>query len=162
MFKCKVMAGALAFAGAATAQESELAKIREEIQQMKQSYERRIETLERRLADAEGKVDKAEPAAAPAVTRGGEGAFNPAVSLVQQGTYARTSRDPMPMRSPASCPPARTWRRRNAVLALVKPNSIFPPISTRIFAVWPSRRWRRTAVCRSRKRISRRWPCRMA
>ena len=96
-----VAAMAFAFAGAAPAQESELARIREEIQQMKQTYERRIESLEKRLADAETKAGKAEQSAARAESaatsvsgRSGENAFNPAVSLVLQGTYARTSQDP--------------------------------------------------------------------
>jgi hypothetical protein len=95
----------LAFAGSAPAQESELAKIRDEIQQMKQTYERRIESLEKRLAEAEFKAGKAEQSAAaaeaaatsatvPLSGRSGEGAFNPAISMVLQGTYARTSRDP--------------------------------------------------------------------
>ena len=90
------------FAGAAPAQESELAKIREEIQQLKQTYERRIDTLEKRLAEAEVKAAKAEsvvtsspPAPPPSAPgRSGENAFNPAASLILQGTYARTSQDP--------------------------------------------------------------------
>ena len=103
MFKRNLIAAATAFAftGAALAQDSELAKIREEIQQMKQSYERRIESLEKRLAEAESKAGNAEQSAAKAETaataasaRTGEGAFNPAVSLILQGTYARTSQDP--------------------------------------------------------------------
>ena len=105
MFKRNLIAGAmaLALAGNAPAQDSELAKIREEIQQMKQNYERRIETLEKRLADAEAKAGKAEQSAAKAESaastasassRTSESAFNPAVSLILQGTYARTSRDP--------------------------------------------------------------------
>ena len=103
MFKRNLIAVAIAFAftGAALAQDAELAKIREDIQQMKQTYERRIETLEKRLADAEAKAGKAEQSAAKAESaatsasgRSGEGAFNPAVSLILQGTYARTSRDP--------------------------------------------------------------------
>jgi hypothetical protein len=103
MFKRKLIAAATAFAvtGAALAQESELAKIREEIQQLKQSYERRIETLEKRLADAETKTGKTAASAATidasAPARTGStaaSAFNPAVSLILQGTYARTSRDP--------------------------------------------------------------------
>ena len=106
MFKRNLIVGAMAFAlaGNAPAQESELAKIREEIQQMKQTYERRIETLEKRLADAEAKAGKAEQSAAKAESaalstasassRSSESAFNPAVSMILQGTYARTSRDP--------------------------------------------------------------------
>ena len=103
MFKRNLIAVAIAFAftGAALAQDAELAKIREDIQQMKQTYERRIETLEKRLADAEAKAGKAEQSAAKAESaatsasgRSGEGAFNPAGSLILQGTYARTSRGP--------------------------------------------------------------------
>ena len=103
MFKRNLIAAATAFAftGTVLAQDAELAKIRGEIQQMKQTYERRIEALEKRLADAEAKAGKAEQSAAKAESaataasaRSGEGAFNPAVSLILQGTYARTSRDP--------------------------------------------------------------------
>ena len=103
MFRCTLIATAIALAYAVpvSAQESEIAKIREEIRQMKEGYERRIEALEKRLAEAEAKPGKghaAAPEAAAAPSRpgrpGGENAFNPAISLTLQGTYARTSRDP--------------------------------------------------------------------
>ncbi len=70
MFKRNLIAAAvaLAFAGAAQAQDAELAKIREEIKQMKDSYEQRISTLEKRLAEAEAKAGKAEASAAKAET----------------------------------------------------------------------------------------------
>jgi hypothetical protein len=100
---------ACALSAPASAQESELAKIREEIRQMKQQYEQRIQELEKRLADTEAKAGKAVAAAgkaeqsaasaesataAAASARSGESAFNPAVSLILQGTYARESQDP--------------------------------------------------------------------
>ena len=93
---------ALAFAAPAFAQDAELAKIREEIRQMREGYERRIDVLEKRLAEAEAKAGKAERSAASAETTAAsassrpasEGAFNPTVSLILQGTYARTSQDP--------------------------------------------------------------------
>lgn len=111
MFKRKLIAAAIAmvFAGPALAQDGELAKIREEIRQMKEGYERRIQTLEKRLEDAEARAGKAESTASKAqqaaataeaaassspANRGGENAFNPAVSLILQGTYANTSQDP--------------------------------------------------------------------
>lgn len=103
MFKRKLIAAAaaIAFAGPALAQDAEIAKIREEIKQMKDAYEKRIQMLEKRLTEAEAKAGKAEQSAAQAETaasaagsRGGENAFNPAVSLILQGTYARTSQDP--------------------------------------------------------------------
>lgn len=93
----------------ALAQDAELGKIREEIRQMKEGYEKRIQELEKRLSDAEAKAGRAESAAnsaeqnataaqtataAAASARGGENAFNPAMSLILQGTYARTSQDP--------------------------------------------------------------------
>lgn len=103
MFRRTLIAAAiaLAWAGPAPAQDAELAKIREEIRQMKDGYERRIDALEKRLAEAEAKAGKAAPA--PAATAAaparpgrpaGENAFNPAISLILQGTYARTSQDP--------------------------------------------------------------------
>ena len=109
------MAVAFAFAGPALAQDSELGKIRDEIKQMKDAYEKRIQELEKRLSDAEAKAGKAETAAtkaestaskaeqnsakaetaaSSAANRTGENAFNPAVSLILQGTYANTSQNP--------------------------------------------------------------------
>ena len=104
-----VVAIAVALSAPAAAQESELAKIREEIRQMKSQYEQRIQELEKRLTDTEAKAgqavaaaSKAEQSAASAETatatatsaRSGENAFNPAVSLILQGTFARESQDP--------------------------------------------------------------------
>ncbi len=110
-----VAAVTLALSGPALAQDAELAKIRDEIRQMKDAYEKRIQTLERRLSEAEATAGKAESTASKAQTtaaqaeqsaakaatasssaanRGGENAFNPAVSLILQGTYAKTSQDP--------------------------------------------------------------------
>ena len=102
MFKHGLAAAAvaLAFSCPALAQDAELAKIREEIKQLKESYEQRIQALEKRLAEADAKSGTAqksgqiEPAASAASGRGGENAFNPAVSLILQGTYANTSQDP--------------------------------------------------------------------
>ncbi len=111
MYKRHLIAAAIAltFAGPVLAQDSELAKIRQEIKQMKDAYEKRIQELEKRLSDAEAKAGKAETAAGKAeqnaaraesaassatAARGGENAFNPAVSLILQGTYANTSQDP--------------------------------------------------------------------
>ena len=92
---------ALGVASPAIAADDELAKIRDEINQLKQAYERRIEALEKRLAETEARAGRAEQAPAkspealpPALARTAENAFNPAVSLILQGTYAQTSRDP--------------------------------------------------------------------
>ena len=84
------------------AQDAELGKIREEIRQLKDAYERRIQGLENRLAEAESRAGKAERSAAraetavaqPGIPAGGENAFNPAISLILQGTAARSSQDP--------------------------------------------------------------------
>jgi hypothetical protein len=98
----------LVLTGPALAQDTELGKIREEIRQLKDAYEQRIQTLEKRLADAEAKAGKAEStaskaeqsaakaetAASSAANRTGENAFNPAVSLILQGTFAKSSQDP--------------------------------------------------------------------
>jgi len=103
MFKRKLiaLAVALAFPGAALAQDADLAKIREEIRQLRGTYDQRIQVLEQRLKEAEanaGKAErsvaKAEPAATGTTARSGESAFNPAISLILQGTYANTSQDP--------------------------------------------------------------------
>jgi hypothetical protein len=117
MFKRTLIAAAIAvaYAAPAPAQDAELGRIRDEIRQMKDTYEKRIQDLEKRLSEAEAKAGKAEAAAgnaesaaskaeqtaakaetaaSSAANRTGEGAFNPAVSLILQGAYANTSQDP--------------------------------------------------------------------
>ncbi|HTL25754.1 MAG TPA: hypothetical protein VL280_04020, partial [Burkholderiales bacterium] len=85
---------------AAIAQGDELTKIREEIRQLREAYEGRIQNLERRLAEAEARAVSAEPGPAPAAPASPgaqparESSFNPAISLILQGTAARSSRDP--------------------------------------------------------------------
>lgn len=89
------------------ATDADLAEIREQIRQLKESYEARIQALEQRLKDAEAKgaaVPVAQPAAAPppvaaapapaAAPASGISAFNPAISAVLQGTYGNFSQDP--------------------------------------------------------------------
>jgi hypothetical protein len=89
----------------ASGQESELFRLREEMKQLQRNYEDRMQALEKRLSDAESRAAQpqarspdqqplqAAPAAASAA-RAGEQTFSPAVSLILQGTYARTSQDP--------------------------------------------------------------------
>lgn len=88
-------------AGNAFAQDPEVAKLRAELEQIRLLYTQRIEALEKRLSETEAKAGKAEKSAAvaeatavSATNRSGENAFNPAVSMVLQGTYANTSQDP--------------------------------------------------------------------
>ncbi len=95
------------------ASDADLAEIRAQIQQLKESYEARIAALEQRLKDAEAKsaavavTPSAIPAAGatsveptsvavapPAAPASGIAAFNPAISAVLQGTYANLSQDP--------------------------------------------------------------------
>ena len=90
---------------AKAAGDADLAEIREQIRQLKESYEARIRALEERLQQAETKAAPATPApeAAPAPTAtagassapaAGIAAFNPAISAVLQGVYANMSEDP--------------------------------------------------------------------
>ena len=83
------------------ASDAELAEIREQIRGLKENYEARIQALEQRLKDAE--AARAREAAAPlpvlppaaaSAPSAGISAFNPAISAVLQGTYARLSQDP--------------------------------------------------------------------
>ena len=88
------------------AQDSELARVREEMKALQKGYEERMHALEKRLSDAEARTRKVEasavqpaapaPAQAEAPRTGGglASAFNPSISLILQGTYARTSKDP--------------------------------------------------------------------
>jgi len=105
---------ALCFCHAAhAATEDDLKELRDQVRLLKLDYERRIEALERRLQQAEaaaGKAEatardaglaagKAESAATQAAVQAssrpaGENAFNPAVSLILNGTYSNLSQDP--------------------------------------------------------------------
>ena len=92
--------------GALAASDEELKELREQVRQLKAQYEKRIEALERRLeqrdASAAGPAaiqGKAQVAAVqapiPAGSRTtGEGAFNPGIALILNGTYGNLSRDP--------------------------------------------------------------------
>ena len=106
MYRTMLCAMALAVAWSAPfvacAQDTELSKIRDEIRQLRQAYESRIQALEKRLQETETTAGKAEQSAAKAestaaqagVRRAGENAFNPAISLIMQGTLGGSSRDP--------------------------------------------------------------------
>lgn len=107
MFKRTVSTTALAAAIAVplcaqAADDRDLAQIRDEIRQMKESYEARIQMLEQRLQAAEAKAapesvtgQVAAPTAPPVPTAAASAnAFNPAVSVILGGTYARLSQDP--------------------------------------------------------------------
>lgn len=84
MFRRNLIAAAvaLAFPCVALAQEADLSKIREEMKQMKGDYKQRIQALEQKAKEPGSGAGK------------GESAFNPAISLILQGTYANTSQDP--------------------------------------------------------------------
>jgi hypothetical protein len=109
------IASTLASSIPALAQNSELAGVREEMKQLQRNYEERMQALEKRLTEAEARAAKAEKSAGQAEQsannaeksanqaeetavaagrRTGENAFNPAISLIMQGTWARTSQDP--------------------------------------------------------------------
>jgi hypothetical protein len=106
MYRTMLYAVALAMASSAPlvarAQETDLTKIREEIRQLKEAYEKRIEALEKRLQAAEIRAAGTEPGAAQApsaIAQSGArpasaSAFNPAISLILQGTAASSSQDP--------------------------------------------------------------------
>ena len=89
---------------------ADIAALRKEIEAIRSAYESRLQSLEQRLQAAESHAAVAPPpAAAPAAppvaasptpsaavaaSGGGANAFNPAMSLILSGTYARTSQDP--------------------------------------------------------------------
>ncbi|MEO8102875.1 MAG: hypothetical protein ABI790_10125 [Betaproteobacteria bacterium] len=88
---------------AQAAADAELAEVRAQIRQLKEGYEARIKALEQRLQGLEAAARRpepvatntAEPAALPTPARAtGEGAFNPAISVVLNGAYGNFSRDP--------------------------------------------------------------------
>jgi hypothetical protein len=103
MHRTTLIAAALAVAWGAPlpghAQDSELSRLREEVRQLRQAYESRIQALEKRLQETEAKAAKAEVEGARTATQSaggptGENAFNPAVSLILNGTLANLKRDP--------------------------------------------------------------------
>ncbi len=104
---------ALALCGGVTAHaatDPDLAAIRDEVRQLKESYEARIKALEERLKSAEAIPPRAPESAtaaqttstAPAPTEAapvsppasGVAAFNPAISAVLQGAYINLTQDP--------------------------------------------------------------------
>jgi hypothetical protein len=124
MFKITVLSAALAAAfavpaSAAAADNKELAAIRAQIREMKESYEARLQALEQRLQDAQAATAQAQnaalaaqaapaaaPAPAPAPAPAASSAFNPDISLVLGGTYANLSQDPNQYRLQGFLPPA--------------------------------------------------------
>jgi len=104
------LAAALSFTlPAHAANEADLAEIRAQVKQMKETYEQRIAALESRLAEAEKTAVKAEKTAAQveasaiqsvatsapiATAPTSASAFNPAIYAVLQGVYANLSQDP--------------------------------------------------------------------
>ena len=106
------LALALVCTPAQAASDADLAEIREQIRQLKESYEARIQALEQKLqaAEVEGRRrTSARRAGVRIAARGavpgadarphphpsqGIAAFNPAISAVLQGVYANLSQDP--------------------------------------------------------------------
>ena len=119
MFKTTALCLALfAPLSAYAATDEDLRAIREQIQQLKENYEQRIQQLELRLQQAETDSKKAESSAAEAQATAqqasrpaasSEGAFNPAISLILQGTYGQLQQDPaIPATGFAMSPPNNT------------------------------------------------------
>ncbi len=96
---------------------ADVTRLRQEIEVMRTAYEARLQALEQRLQKAEAGAPNASAAVAPiaaidvaptppgavappsttaaaAASGGGANAFNPSISLILSGLYARTSRDP--------------------------------------------------------------------
>src|SRR3954463_7722581 len=98
MFRSLCCAVVLATAAVpASAQDTELSKLREALRQLQQQ----VQELEKRVQEAEAKSGKPQEAAAPAPPPpappgrpGASNAFNPDISLILQGTVARSSLDP--------------------------------------------------------------------
>jgi hypothetical protein len=130
MFQKTILSAAIAVAfamplSASAADDKELAAIRTQIAEMKQSYEARLQALEQRLQQAQAATTEAQntalaatrqatpaavagtPAPAPvaAVPVPGSNAFNPSIGLVLGGTFAKLSRDPGEWRMQGFMPP---------------------------------------------------------
>jgi hypothetical protein len=130
MLKHALMPAAIAAAfalplSASAADNPELAAIRAQIQEMKQSYEARLQALEQRLQDAQAAVAEAQnaaaaaqqasaaapgpaapaPSAPAAAAAQGDNSFNPSISLVLGGTFSNLSQDPGTYRFGGFMPP---------------------------------------------------------
>jgi hypothetical protein len=95
MLKKTMLGLALASAFAlptANANEKEIDAIRAELRAMKEAYESRIAALEKRLQDAQAPANPSQPAATPKAAT--SSSFNPNISMVLGGTYARLKQDP--------------------------------------------------------------------
>lgn len=75
---------------------SDIQTLRQEIESIRSAYESRLQALEQRLKAAEAQAASAAAPAPPpaAAAASGANAFNPAMSLILSGLYARTSKDP--------------------------------------------------------------------
>ncbi len=91
-----VASAVLVTSSAHAATDAELAQIRDEIHALKEQYEARIRALEERLraVDSAPRAAEAVPAAGVSPASAGIAAFNPAIALVLQGSYANLARDP--------------------------------------------------------------------
>ncbi len=80
----------------------ELQQLKDQIAELRQAYEARLQALERRIAELQQTSSAAAAPTAPAAPAGesprgtvaSASAFNPAISLILNGTYAQLSRDP--------------------------------------------------------------------
>jgi len=100
------MALAVTWSAPLCAQDADLARLREEVRQLKESYEQRIGALEERLQEAEARAGKSAPAAANTETAGGAPAslaasspqaargFSLDVSAILNGVYSNLSQNP--------------------------------------------------------------------
>ncbi|HJW11313.1 MAG TPA: hypothetical protein VJ598_05990 [Albitalea sp.] len=101
MFTHRLAATGLALAAlvaAPLARADELQQLKDEVAAMRQAYEERMQALERRIAELQ-QAAPAAPAAAPPgesppSAQASASGFNPAISLIVNGTYANLSRDP--------------------------------------------------------------------
>lgn len=108
------LAGLAAHSAHAADAPPDLQQIQQEIRQLKAAYEARIQALEKRLADMQAATpapaaaapasraataaafptEPSVPPTASAAASGGIAAFNPAISLILNGSFANLSRDP--------------------------------------------------------------------
>lgn len=110
LFSASVLLALAAPLGAFADTSSDVEALRREFDTVRADYEARLRALEQRVKAAEAAAaaapaappvavtsPPATPAPAPA-TGGGANSFNPAMSLILSGGYARTSRDPVDYR----------------------------------------------------------------
>ena len=92
---CAVALGLTAIQPVYAASDEDIAALRQEMNALRGDYEAKIQDLERRLQQAEQRTSaQPEPAPPPPSAPASANAFNPAISVILNGSYTMSKNDP--------------------------------------------------------------------